>query len=173
MTDDKALNVYVFRIYPSNTISDLQGPKDIEIRVSTTTSDDSAFNTVYTGTLPGAFNSNPQEVVLNSLTDAKYVQFFWKNGYSTSLIGVRELEVLAAPDRGSAVVSYSAGAGNVELALDLDPSNQPWTTPANQHSNASFTLLLPKGELQTVSHVALRPAIASNGNYIAPKDFQI
>jgi len=173
LAGDRMQKVYGFRIYPSNTVSFLQGPKDIEIRVSTTTTDDSAFTTVYTGTLPAALNSNPQEIFLNSLIDARYVQFFWKNGLSTSFIGVRELEVLAAPDRGAAVVGFSTGAGNPAIALDLDPSNTPWQTPLNQNTNVSFTLLLERGAPRTISHIALRPAIASNGNYGAPKDFQL
>ena len=173
LADDNIQKVFGFRIYPSNTVSFMQGPKDIEIRVSTTTTDDSAFTTVYTGTLPAVFSSNPQEVFLNNLTDAKYVQFFWKNGYSTSFIGVRELEVLAAPNRGAAVVAFSAGAGNVETLLDLDPTNNPWQTPLNQNSNVSFTLLLERGVPRTINHMAFRPAIASNGNFSAPKDFQV
>ncbi|PYS41722.1 MAG: hypothetical protein DMF71_10775, partial [Acidobacteria bacterium] len=173
LADDKIQKVYGFRIYPSNTVSFLQGPKDIEIRVSTTTTDDSAFTTVYTGTLPGAFSNGPQEIFLPNMIDARYVQFFWKNGYYAGLIAVRELEVLAAPDRGSGVVAFSSGAGNVETALDLDPTNVPWQTPLNQNTNASFTLVMPRVEVQTFSHVALRPAISSNGTYFAPKDFQL
>ncbi len=174
LADDRIHSVYGFRITPVNDFSNgLRGPKDIEIRVSATTADDSAFTTVYSGTLSGNFNTGPLEIPLSNPVDAKYVQFFWRNGYNSSVIGVRELEVLSAPERGAAVVSYSAGAGNVEAVLDLDPTNQPWTSPLNQNANVSFTLLLPRGDLRTISHVALRPAIASNGNYSAPRDFQL
>lgn len=104
LTDDKTQRVYGFRISGVNNVG-LRGPKDIEIRVSTTTTDDAAFNTVYTGTL--AATVGPQEILLSNTVDAKYVQFFWKNGYSAQIVSVYELEVLAAPDRGSAVVAFS------------------------------------------------------------------
>ncbi|HXM51466.1 MAG TPA: PKD domain-containing protein [Pyrinomonadaceae bacterium] len=169
LRDDKTQRVYGFRISGVNN-GGLRGPKDIEISVSTTTTDDSAFTTVYTGTLAATFG--PQEILLSSPVDAKYVQFFWKNGYSAQIVSVYELEVLAAPDRGSAVVAFSSGAGNVEMTLDLDTTNTPWTTPLNQNTSVWFKLLLPGSDLSTISHIALRPAIAPTG-YSAPKDFQL
>nr|MBA2702657.1 PKD domain-containing protein [Blastocatellia bacterium] len=169
LMDDKTQKVYGFRISGVNN-GGLRGPKDIEILVSTTTTDDSAFTTVYTGTLAATFG--PQEILLSNPVDAKYVQFFWKNGYSGQIISVYELEVLAAPDRGSSVVAFSSGAGNVEAALDLDPTNLPWLTPTNQNSSVAFKLLLPRAELATLSHIALRPALSPTG-YTAPKDFQL
>ncbi len=169
LRDDKTHKVHGFRISGVNN-GGLRGPKDIEIRISTTTSDDSALTTVYTGTLAATFG--PQEILLSNPVDAKYVQFFWKNGYNSQLVSVYELEVLAAPERGSAVVGFSSGAGNVEVALDLDPTNQPWLTPTNQNSNVAFKLLLPQAELTTISHIALRPATSPTG-YTAPKDFQL
>ncbi|HSS19125.1 MAG TPA: PKD domain-containing protein [Pyrinomonadaceae bacterium] len=174
LADDKTRQVYGFRINPVNNFNVGQrGPKDIDIRVSTTTTDDAAFTTVYSGTLAGTPNGPVQEILLSNPVDAKYVQFFWKNGYSTTVIGVSELEVLSAPDKGSAIVSFTSGSGNVETLLDLDPTNQPWQTPNNSNANVSFTLLMPRGELATFGHIAFRPGIAANGNYGAPKDFQL
>ena len=167
LADDAVHKVYGFRILPSNT----SGPKDFEVRVSTTTTDNDAFNTVHTGTLAGTSGGGFQEVVLNDLVEARYVQFVWKNGYSSSSIGVRELEVLTAPDRGSALVGSSSQTDPASNCLDLDPTNQ-WTTASGQTTNQWIKLLLQRAELTTINHVALRPAIASNGLYGAPKDFE-
>src|SRR4030095_10801140 len=106
--------IYGARILPLSDISHQQGPKDFEIRISTTTTDDSAFTTVYSGTMAPIFNSPPQEFLFGNLIEARYVQFVWKNSYSASLVAVAELEVLAAPDRGSAVVGFSSQASALE-----------------------------------------------------------
>jgi RHS repeat-associated protein len=169
LANDAIQKIYGVRIHPMSDISFQQGPKDFDIRVSTTTTDDSAFTTVYSGTVSIA--NTAQEFLFSNFVDARYVQFFWKNAYHSSVLGVRELEVLAAPERGSGIVSFSAGAGSVGTLLDLDPTNQPWITPNNQNTNISVKLVLPRAELTTLSHIALRPAIAFNGNYTAPKDF--
>jgi RHS repeat-associated protein len=162
--------IYGVRIHPMSDPSFQQGPKDFDIRVSTTTTDDSAFSTVYSGTVSTA--NAAQEFVFSNFVDARYVQFFWKNAYHSSVLGVKELEVLAAPERGSGIISFSNVVDPVATLLDLDSTNQPWTTPLNQNSNVSFKLVLPRAELTTINHIALRPAIAFNGNYNAPKDFQ-
>ena len=164
---------YGVRISPVSSTGAARGPKDFDIRVSTTTADDSAFTTVYSGTLAGTVNGAAQEFLFPNPVDAKYVQFFWKNGYSPTLnIGVSSLEVLSIPTRGSSIVAFSTQEDPATNALDLDPSNQ-WVTALNNPTNQWLKLLLPGAAIQTIRHIALRPAIATNGNYSAPKDFEL
>lgn len=165
--------IYGVRIYPVNDFTNGQrGPRDFDIRVATDNTDDASFTTVYSGTLAGTFNAGPQEVLFPALVDAKYVQFFWKNSYSTSNIGVRSVEVLAAPTRGAAVVGVSSQESPATNALDLDTGNQ-WITALNQPASQWIKLLLARGELASLHRIALQPAIAGNGNYSAPKDFEL
>ncbi|MEK6280646.1 MAG: PKD domain-containing protein [Acidobacteriota bacterium] len=173
LSNDKNHSIYGVRIYPVNDFTNGQrGPKDFEIRVSNTTADDNAFSIVYSGTLAGTFNGGPQEFLFPALVEARYVQFFWKNAYTTSNIGVRTLEVLAAPTRGSAIVAFSSQESPARNALDLDASSQ-WITALNQPTNQWLKLLLARGELATLQHVALQPAISPNGNFSAPRDFEL
>ncbi|HKR11221.1 MAG TPA: PKD domain-containing protein [Pyrinomonadaceae bacterium] len=164
--------LYGVRILSSGGISSPQGPKDFDIRVSTTTTDDSAFTTVFSGTLVGFNGSNFQEFIFPQAVDAKYVQFFWKNGYNSSLIGVRELEALIYPSQGSALVAFSSQDELASNCIDLDPINQVWSTASGQVTNQWIKLLLPRGELTNINHFALRPAIAANTFYNGPKDFE-
>jgi RHS repeat-associated protein len=173
LADGAIQKIYGVRINPVNDFGNGQrGPKDFDIRVSVTTSDDSAFTTFYSGTLAGTFNGGDQEFLFPGFVDARYVQFFWKNGYSTANIGVRALEVLAAPTRGAALIAFSTQEDLASNALDLDPRNQ-WVTALDQSTNQWLKLLLPRADLSTIQHIALRPAIALNGNYSAPKDFEV
>ncbi|MEP6636018.1 MAG: PKD domain-containing protein, partial [Acidobacteriota bacterium] len=173
LADGATHKVYGVRINPVNDFTYGQrGPKDFDIRVSTTTTDDSAFTTVYTGTLANAFDGGPQEFRLPDFVDARYVQFFWKNGYSAANIGVRALEVLAAPTRGAALVGFSTQQEPAGNALDLDPRNQ-WVTALGYPTNQWLKLLLSNGDLSTINHITLRPAIATNGDFSAPKDFEL
>jgi RHS repeat-associated protein len=160
------------RITPFTTFNGSRGPKDFEIRVSTTTTDEGAFTTVYSGTAASSTEGATQEFLFPNFVDARYVQFFWKNGYSTSNIGVTELEVLAAPTRGAAVIGESTQQNSARNALDLDPRNQ-WVTAPNNPTDQWLKLLLVNAELSTVNHIALRPAIAANGSFSAPKDFEL
>ncbi len=170
LADGLTQKLYGVRINPVNDSSNgQQGPKDFDIRVSTTTTDDSAFTTVYSGTLANTLNGSTQEFLFPNFVNAKYVQFFWKNGYSAAHIGVHTLEVLAVPIRGSALIAFSTQEDPASNALDLDPSNQ-WVTAFNNPTNQWLKLLLPKAEIQITRHIALRPAIAST--HSAPKDFE-
>mgnify|MGYP003694751403 CR=1 FL=1 len=77
LADGLAQKLYGVRINPVNDSSNGQhGPKDFDIRVSTTTTDDSAFTTVYSGTLANTLNGGTQEFLLPNFVDARYVQFF-------------------------------------------------------------------------------------------------
>ncbi len=170
LADGLTQKLYGVRINPVNDSSNGQhAPRDFEIRVSTTTADDGAFTTVYSGTLASVLNGGTQEFLFPDFVDAKYLQFFWKNGYSNGNIGVRTLEVLAVPNRGSALVAFSTQEEPAGNALDLDPGNQ-WVTAFNNPTNQWLKLLLPKAELRIIRHIALRPAIAAT--HSAPKDFE-
>ncbi len=173
LSDDVRHKVFGFRILPVNDFSFGQrGPKDIDVRVSTTTTEDGAFTSIYSGTLAGTFGGGYQDIFLSNLTDAKYVQFIWKNGYNNSNIGVRELEVLTAPTRGAAVIGFSSQTDPATNCIDLDPSNH-WTTGAGQTTNQWIKLVLAGAELTIINHIALKPAIAINNLYGAPKDFEL
>ncbi len=87
-------------------------------------------------------------MILDHLIEAKYVQFLWKNGYNNSNIGVRELEVLTAPARGSAVIASSSQDELASNCIDLDPTNQ-WTTTNGHTTNQWVKLSLPRAEVST------------------------
>src|SRR6185295_11665165 len=174
LTDEAVQKLYGVRILPQGSISFQEGPKDFEIRVSTTTTDDSAFTTVFTGTVGTAVsNSSPQEFLFPSVVDAKYVQFFWKNGYQTNRIGVRELEALIYPTRGSGIVAFSSQDELALNCIDLEPFGQVWSTASGQNVNQWIKLAMPRGEIASINHIAVRPGLAENGFYGPPKDFEL
>jgi RHS repeat-associated protein len=176
LANDGPQRIYGVRILPLSDTFSQSGPTDFEIRVSNTTPADGAFTTVYSGTLAPIFNSPPQEFQFSSFVDARYVQFVWKSSYSSSIVGVKELEVLAAPDRGSAVVGFSSQASAAETAanaIDIDPVDKPWVTAPNQNTNQWLKLLLPRADSWTINHVALRPGPAANDLNRSPKDFEL
>jgi RHS repeat-associated protein len=173
LADEAIQKLYGVRIWPQGSISFQEGPKDFEIRVSTTTTDDAAFTTVLTGTVAPTTSGVVQEFLLPSAIDAKYVQFFWKNGYQANRVGVRELEALIYPPRGSALLAFSSQDEAALNCLDLDPQGQVWSTASSQTTNQWLKLLMPRGELANINHIAIRPAIAANGFYNGPKDFDL
>jgi RHS repeat-associated protein len=156
-----------------------QGPRDFDIRVSTTTTDDSAFTTVYSGT---ATNATTQDFIFPSPVDAKYVEFYWKNGYYTVNIGVNELTVLADSARGATLLGYSStedvGQWAPENAFDIDTVH-PWHTAIGQFTNQWLKLSLPGDDLYTIDHVALLPGSIGCGSSVclnftvSPKDFEL
>ncbi len=171
LANDATQRIYGVRVLPFSQLE----PKDFDIRVSTTTTDDSAFTTVYSGTLAPSFNSPAQEFLFN-FVDARYVQFYWKDSYNPSLVGIKELEVLAAPERGSGIVGFSSQADPLEApanALDIDPNDQEWVTASGQNTNQWLKLLLPRAQLWTINHIALRPGLTSNDLNRSPKDFEL
>jgi RHS repeat-associated protein len=176
LANDAPQRIYGVRILPLSDTFSQSGPKDFEVRVSNSTTADSAFTTVYSGTLAPIFNSPAQEFQFSSFVDARYVQFVWKSSYSSSIVGVKELEVLAAPDRGSAVIGFSSQASAAETAanaIDIDPVDQPWVTAPNQNTNQWLKLLLPRADSWTINHIALRPGPAANDLNRSPKDFEL
>ncbi|MGH9823728.1 MAG: PKD domain-containing protein, partial [Blastocatellia bacterium] len=166
-----AHKIYGVRIEPSVP----NGPKDFDIRVSTTTSDDAAFTTVFSGT--AANTTSVQEFDFPSAVDARYVEFFFKTGYGITLISVNNLQVLAAPDSGSALFSFSSQALSTQTAasaLDIDTTNGPWVSAAGQNQNQSLTLILPGPGPWTVDQVALQPGNPNGANAtVGAKDFDL
>lgn len=72
LADGATQKVYGVRINPVNDFTNGQrGPKDFDIRVSATTADDSAFTTVYSGTLANTFNGGTQEFLFSVWQDAR------------------------------------------------------------------------------------------------------
>jgi RHS repeat-associated protein len=169
LADRLPRRLYGVRIRPYPNLA----PKNFDVRVSTTTADDAAFNTVYTGVV--ANNFDWQEFNFGQFADARYVQFYWRDGYSSSQIGLRDLEVLAVPDDGSALVGFSSQKSGLELgslALDAEAGNFPWRTPTGQTTNQWLKVMLPRAELWTIGEIALLPGAQSFTNE-SPKDFEL
>jgi hypothetical protein len=105
---------------------------------STTTADDAAFTTVRSGTLPNL--DAPQELVFDQLTDARYVQFVFLDGYYAGSINVCELGALALPEAGAVLLGTSSrqGATTTPLgALDVDRADTAGSAPAGRPSTAT------------------------------------
>jgi PKD repeat protein len=152
--------IYGVRIHPQAN----NGPKDFEVRVSTTTADDAAFATIARGTL------NPtapvQEVDFGNTLDAVYVEFVWDTGYGNFDIGVQDLEVLESANVGATVAGFSSAFYPPENALGPDPATGFWMTSSSQ--NEWFTLTLPGTDPLVIDHVALQ----GYGIY-SPRNFQV
>lgn len=159
------------KVYGVTITSGFFGPKDFDVRVSTTTSDESAFTTVLSDTVPsGSFNT-PRTYLFSQLTDAKYIQFFWKNAQTTNYIGVSQLQVLAAAESGSAIVTASGPiTGNsFDKVLDADTQNGIWAT-TGETTNQAVTLLLPNAQLWPIDRIRLEPFSQFGSD---PKDFEL
>jgi len=166
LEDSSIREVYGVRIFPYGGA----GPRDFEIRVSTTTADDSAFATVFSGTL--AASNTAWEIGFGDLFEAKYVEFFWRNGHSTSYIGVQELEVLAAAPAGAALLSFSSessASNSPDYALDFNQANQAWLTANGQSTNQWLKIVLPRADIWLIDHVALQPTAGAQ----AARDFEV
>ena len=147
------------------------GPKDVEIRVSTTTSDGAAFTTVLSTTLP---TNTTRTLYFDTLVDAKYVQFYWRNGYATTTIGVAGLEVLGRSDLVATVVGVSSeysGSTSGQAALDLTEGGG-WTTASGATADQKLKIMLPGDRTWLVDHVALQrqtDGAAADG----PRNFEV
>jgi RHS repeat-associated protein len=172
--------IYGVRIGAENTTTYGNfGPRDFQIRVSTTTADDAAFTIIHSGTL--AATSAMQEIRFAQPVDAKFVQFYWVNGYSpNSWLSLHSLEALALPSDGAVITKVSSqGDANTPPArvLDLDQSQIGWRSESGQNINQNLTVRLYNGDQFTVNHVSLRPAWYYEWGYpltgMSPKDFEI
>ncbi len=151
--------------------------RDFEIRVSTTTTDDLAFSTVFTGT--GANGSTLQEFSFAAVP-AKYVQLFILNNHgSTCCIDVTTFQVLT-PDGanmarlegvGATVVGFSSELSDfyaARRAIDLD-STYFWRTATNQTTNQWLKVRLFGGN----SYLVDRALIRGGSGTVSPQNFQI
>lgn len=146
-------------------------PKQFEIRVSTTTTDPAAFTTVLSGT----YHTNFTHYYFSAPHAAKYVQFFWQNGTSTSNIAVSELGVLTVPSDGAALIGYSSAlnaAWTPAGTLDIEPLNNGWTTPVGRTANEHFTVALRGERTWVVDHVSMQGALLNHSSY-SPRDFEV
>jgi uncharacterized repeat protein (TIGR01451 family) len=158
--------VYGVRIHPEAGA----GPRDFIIRVSTTTADNAAFSTVYSGTLTP--DNRYQDFMFAEALDASYVQFLWVNGYSTSYIGIQKLQVLGAPPLNSALLGFSSQNQTFTpyQALDINPADA-WATAFGQNTNQWLKLVLPRADAWVIDQVALEPVTFSAVE--TPRDFEV
>ncbi len=151
--------------------------RDFEIRVSTTTTDDAAFTTVFAGT--SANNANVQEFSFTPVA-AKYVQLFvLSNHGSTCCIDVTSFQVLT-PDGanvarlegvGAAVAGVSSEFSDTyaaRRAIDLDSATH-WRTATNQTTNQWLKVRLFGGG----SYLVDRALIRGGSGTISPQNYQI
>jgi hypothetical protein len=152
-------------------------PRDFDIKVSTTTSDDDAFTTVLSATAQN--NSSAQEFVLSAPVDAKYVQLFVRTTYTppASFLSIASFEVLETPVNGAVLKSVSSEWTIPQVvsafAIADDTSNGPWITNTGAFANQFLVFELP-GTL-TVDRVVLQPGRSpfSGDGTIAAKNFDI
>ncbi len=170
--------VYGVAIGGNNSVYEYFGPKNYEIRVSNTTADDAAFTTVKTGVLSPT--RNIQEVRFDSPVEAKYVQFYWVDGYSTSWNSVYTLKILALASDGAALLKTSSVNdvnSDPSQILNLDQTQIGWESASNQNVDQSLTLSLYNNEVRNINRVSLRPGWVNEFGYaqpgMSPKDFEI
>jgi PKD repeat protein len=157
LTGARVHRLYGVRIQP-RVASGTSAPRDFDIRVSTTTADDAAFTTVFSGT---ALNTNnAQTFTFSAPVDAKYVEFFFKQNYGTSFMSVTSLEALEEAQDGAVLRSVTSQAGATTAAafsLDIDTTNGPWMSASGQNSNQSLLIMTAGSDPWTVDRVILQP----------------
>ncbi|HLO29546.1 MAG TPA: PKD domain-containing protein [Anaerolineales bacterium] len=155
-----------------------EAARDFEIRVSTTSADDAAFSTVFSGTMTKT--TNLQEFVFASPVQARYVQLLIRNNYSsTCCIRVNTFQVLT-PDGANVARDESVGAfvmaastqattsTGPEKAIDFSSSTY-WQTASGQVTNQWFKVRLIEGAPYFIDRVRLEAPLGGN----SPKDFEI
>ena len=145
------------------------GPRDFEVRVSTTTSDDAAFRTVYSSTATSTTNS----YFFGGDVEARYVEFFFRNGYSTSSIDLAELHVYSVRDDAAAILDVSSSGGPFDRIslLDNDLQNASWRTADGRVTNESVLVALPAAHSWLIDGVMLQPPPCCAAN--SPREFLI
>lgn len=159
--------IYAVTLEPDSPYS----PKDFEVKVSTTTGEENAFTTVYTGT--AAQSNESQTFVFNDLTDAKYVKIIFNNGYRTDYIALREIGILSVPSNSATLLGYSNRLNatySPENALDFDTLSGSWRTANGQNTNQSLKLALPAAESWVIDHIAIQPTTSTTES---PRHFEL
>jgi RHS repeat-associated protein len=160
-------SVYGVTVEPSSF-----APKDFDILVSNTTSDDAAFTKVYSGT----YSSSQKTHRFGRAFDARYVRFYFKTGTPAGAqFNIGRVDVLTVPETGGAVLGASSGlADNADptLAIDVNPAAGAWAPESFKTTDQTFTVALPGAKLWRIDHVALQQGTACCP-YLAPRDFEI
>ena len=152
--------------------------KDFEIRVSTTTGDDSAFTTVFTGT--AVQNTDFQEFSFGPV-EARFVELFVVDTYRGNTAQLKTFEVLTVDGANAArgggvgafIVDFSSRwstSTNVrpENLIDNNPSTG-WDTGNGQVTDQFATVLLVTGAPWLINKVLVD---AGQGTF-SPRDFEI
>lgn len=167
------------RVMPRIDFPD-QRVRDIQISVSTTTADDSAFTTVLTAT--AAYNATLQEFVFpGGPVAATYVRYSpLNNRGSTCCISTQRLMVMTGPvnernvsllNAGAAVHSWSSYTYHPNGMLDYVTDDlYGWLTGWLQITNQWVKFSFPGGATYTVDRVRLTPGYYPSERV---KDFRI
>lgn len=152
------------------TVPDPTALKNFDIQISTTTSDASAFSTVFSGT--AVENHRLQEFRLPSPIQAKYVRLVAKNNYGSSCcITVDSFEVIDSSLPGIPTEPPVSDAMNrAESMLDAD-NNTLWRSLKGSVSNQSITFLLTNSNQIAIDRVRILPANGPTDE--AVKDFEV
>jgi PKD repeat protein len=153
-----------------------EAPRNFQVRVSTTTADDSAFTTIFSGT---AANVTASQTFTFTPVAARFVQLFVVNNYgSSSNIRVGQFQALT-PDganvaRGEGVGAFVMGfssafsGSDARNAIDFNATND-WVTANGQPNNQWLKVRLLEGKLYQIDKVRLTGSSGSDG----PRDFQV
>ncbi len=146
-----------------------QAVKDFRLGLSNTTSEDSAFTTVLSGSLQDI--SGFQEFAIpGGPMAAKHVRFTAVNNYSSACcVSIQELQVLPVAGPPASVSSYLNPLNRAEMALDEVPSTF-WQTASGQTANQYLEVRL-NGPVASVAGVRLLGWTA--GHLSSVKDFDV
>jgi PKD repeat protein len=141
-----------------------EAAQDFEIRVSTTTLEEAAFNPVFNGT--AAEITELQEFSLTEPVQAKYVQLVIYNNYGSSCcVRVNTFQVLT-PDGanvarrdgvGAYILDYSSrlnSSVSAENAIDYSTSTL-WWSASNQNTDQWFKVRLLEGAPYLIDKVSI------------------
>jgi PKD repeat protein len=155
-----------------------EASQDFEIRVSTTTTEEAAFNPVFNGT--AAETTELQEFSFTEPVQAKYVQLVIYNNYGSSCcVRVNTFQVLT-PDGanvarrdgvGAFILDFSShftSTYHAENAIDYSIST-PWQTASNQNTNQWFKVRMIEGAPYLIDKVSIKGSTGNN----SPKNFEI
>lgn len=169
-------NIFTISKVRLQSRSENYGVKDFDILVSTTTDENSAFTTVFSGT---ASNTTDLQEFSFAPSQARYLQLFVRNNYGGRNILVSTFQALtpdganaARPEGvGSFVVDYSSQNSesySPAKAIDFDRTYF-WRTANGRTTNQWFKILLREGGIYRIDRIRLQGANSQRG----PKNFEI
>ncbi|MEJ2626940.1 MAG: discoidin domain-containing protein, partial [bacterium] len=157
------------------------GPKDFEIRVSTTGTEEEDFITVYSGTAPKFSGSNSDYEVSFDPVEARYVQLYIFNGYNSNYIETRYFKVWSYAHEGgivslkegipATIVNYSSqNSTSTRSGLILDEKQTTyWNSVYGESSDQWVTVELGGIQVHTINRIRIR---SINNSHVI-KDFEI